>query len=54
MRYFRYWIRLTLDFSTEDFYGDFLFVYASDENNVFVLIQSTPESEDTPEVEIPD
>ena len=36
------------------FYGDYLFVYASDENNVVVLIQPTPESADTPEADIPD
>ena len=36
------------------FSGDYFFVYASDDNNVVVLIQPTPEIADTPESEIPD
>ena len=34
------------------YYGDYLFVYASDANNFVVLIQTTPDSTDTPESEI--
>ena len=34
------------------FFGDHLFVDASDDNNVVVLIHITPESADTPEAEI--
>ena len=33
--------------------GDYLFVYASDDNNVVVLIQTTPDTSDTPEADIP-
>ena len=36
------------------FYGDYLFVYASYDNNVVVLIQPTTESSDTLEAEIPE
>ena len=49
MRYVRYWIRWTLDFSQKFYSGYYLFVYASDENNVVILIHTTPESSDTPE-----
>ena len=34
--------------------GDYLFVYDAGDNNAFVLILTTPDSEDTPEVYIPD
>ena len=52
MRYVRYWIRWTLDFSQKFYSGDYLFFYASNENNIVVLIQTNPESEDTPEADM--
>ena len=52
MRYFRYWIIWTLDFSQKFYSGDHLFAYDSYDNSVLVLIQTTPESEDIPEVEM--
>ena len=36
------------------FFGDYFFVYASDDNNVVLLIHPTSESADTPEDDIPD
>ena len=53
MRYVRYWIIWTLDFSQNLYYGDYLFVYAYDDNNVVALINPTPESADTPEAKMP-
>ena len=44
----------TLFFPQKLFSGDCFFVYASDDNNVVVLIQSNPDSADTPEAEILD
>ena len=41
-------------FPQELYSGDYFFVYASDENNVVVFIQTTPESADTPENDMPD
>ena len=52
MRYVRYWIRWTLDFSQKLYSGDYLFFYDSGDNNVVVLIQPTPENADTPETEL--
>ena len=52
MWYVRYWIRWTLDLSHKLYSGDYLFLYASDENNFVVLIKPTPESEYTPEAEM--
>ena len=43
-----YCIRWTLDFSQQLFSVHCFFIYASDENNVVVLIQTTTESTDTP------
>ena len=40
-------------FSQKFYSGDYLFVYASDDNNVDVFIQTTPYSADTPEDEMP-
>ena len=34
-------------FSQKLYSGDYSFVYASDDNNIVVLIQTTPESADT-------
>ena len=51
MWYVRYWIKLTLDFSTKVFFSDYLFLYAYDENNVF-FIHPTTDSSYTPEAEI--
>ena len=34
--------------------GDYLFVYDAGDNNAVILILTTPDSEDTPEVYIPD
>ena len=40
---------------TQNFsYGEYLFFYASGENNVVSLIQSNPDSADTPEAYITD
>ena len=36
------------------FHRNYLFVYASDKNNVVVLIQPSPDSSDTPELDIPE
>ena len=41
-------------FTKKLFYGDYLFVYTSDDNNVVVLIQLTPYVADTPEDEMTD
>ena len=49
----RRWIICTLYFSQKLYSGDYLFVYASDDNNAVVFIQNTPDSVDTPEAEIP-
>ena len=43
-----------LIFPQKFFSGDFLSVYASDENYVVVLIHPNSEHTDTPEAEIPD
>ena len=40
-------------FSQKFYSGGYLFVYASDDNNVVVLRQTTTESADTPEAEMP-
>ena len=53
MRCVHYWIICTLYFSQKFYSGDYLFVYASDDNNAVVLIHPTPESADTPEAEMP-
>ena len=53
VRYVHYWIRRKLYFSQKFYSGDYSFVYASDDNNVVVSIHPTPESEDTPEADIP-
>ena len=53
MRYVRYWIRWTLDFSQKLYSGDYLIVYASDENNDVVLIQITPDIVYTLEADMP-
>ena len=53
MGFVRYRIRWTLDFSQKFYSGDYLSVYVSDDNNVVILIQTTPEIADTPEAEIP-
>ena len=34
--------------------GDYVFLYSYDENNFVGLVQTTPESSDAPEYEIPD
>ena len=34
--------------------GDYLSIYATDDNNVVILIQSTPESADTQKADMPD
>ena len=36
------------------FYGDYFFVYTSDDNNDVVLIQPTPEIADIPGADMPD
>ena len=53
MWYVQYRIRWTLYFSQKLYSGDYLFVYASDDNNVFVLIKPTPESANKPEAQMP-
>ena len=53
MQYFRYWIKWTLHFSQKLYSADYLFVCASDDKNVFILIQPNPESVDTPEADMP-
>ena len=53
MLYVRYWIIWILDFSHIFYFGDYLFVYASDNTNVVVLIHPTPESADTQKDKIP-
>ena len=40
-------------FSQKLYSGDYSFVYASDDNNIVVLIQTTPESADTLEDNMP-
>ena len=39
-------------FSQKFYFSDYLFVYASDDNNVVVLIQPIPESADTTEADM--
>ena len=53
MRYVCYWIIWTLYFLQNLYSGDYLSVYYSDENNVFVLIHPTPESTDKTEADMP-
>ena len=53
MRYVRYWIRWTLDFPQKLYSVEYLYVYASYENNCVVLRQSTPYSADAPDAEMP-
>ena len=52
MRYFRYWIIWTLDFSQKFYSSGYVFLYASNDNNVDVLIYPTPDSAYTPEADI--
>ena len=40
-------------FSQNFYSGDYLFVYASDENNIVVLIYTTTYSADTPDADMP-
>ena len=42
MRYVCYRIIWKLDYSQKFYSGDYFFVYASDDNNVVVLIHTTP------------
>ena len=53
MRYVRYWIRWTLDFSQKFYSSDYLFFYAFDNNNVVVLVQNTTDITDTLEADMP-
>ena len=53
MRYLLYWIKDGNYILLQKFYsGDYLFIYAYDDNNVFVLLHPTTDSADTPEAEI--
>ena len=54
MQYFCYHRRRPHDFSQNISFGDYLFVYASGDNNIVNLIQPNPDNSDTSEGYMPD